>query len=441
MHSRMWYVNFLIGSEDIGDRIEYKQAILRGQLALLLLSVCLIYLIIDPLNGLYAFIPLYIITGILSGVILLLNRARKPILAASLLLLASNALIFVIADTGNPDRGIYIFFIVSAVVGLGLFYHLSFMIGVLFSLLSVSLAIIAFLFDFNFYDYDVYAEDQTMQISFIINMIIGTLSAIIVILFMIRRNKESEESLLKNQKELEKRTAELAKKNKELQKANEELDRFVYSASHDLRAPLTTLLGLIEVFKLSDNEEDQLKFLQMMTSRIEDMEGFIRDITDYSRNSRMEVVHRSVNMLDFLEEVKDSFNFLSSEVGVKINIIANSDIVEYSTDPSRLKVAVNNVVANAIKYCDPGKEKRLVNISLDNNDGGFRIEIEDNGVGIPEQYHSKIFDMFFRASDNSKGSGLGLYIVRETLEKINGKISFSSKLSKGSKFIIELMKN
>jgi signal transduction histidine kinase len=268
-------------------------------------------------------------------------------------------------------------------------------------------------------------------------MILGTLSAVLVIRFMINRNKDYAESLLKNQEDLEQRSIEITNKNRELQKANEELDKFVYSASHDLRAPLTTLLGLIEVFKLSENEEERHNFLNMMTSRIEDMEGFISDITDYSRNSRMEVVHLPVKMSDFLKDIKTSFEFLSNEAGVKISIDADTDI-EYKTDPGRLKVAVNNVVANAIKYSDRSKDKRFVNISLDKEERGIVIVIEDNGIGIPEEHHSKIFDMFFRASANSKGSGLGLYIVREALEKINGKISFSSELNTGSKFTIEL---
>ena len=114
-----------------------------------------------------------------------------------------------------------------------------------------------------------------------------------------------------------------------------------------------------------------------------------------------------------------------------------NDSVEVQSDAYRLKVVFSNLISNAIKYHDLAKDKPYILISCDKNHG-YHINVEDNGIGIPEEHQSKIFDMFYRAHDRSEGSGLGLYIVKETLTKIGGQISVASEHGKGSTFSITL---
>ncbi|MEN8249179.1 MAG: MFS domain-containing histidine kinase [Bacteroidota bacterium] len=440
MYKRSWITNFLVGNKIIEDRADYKLAILRGQFAVLVILLCIIYIILDPIYGFSAFMYWYYITAISAVITIILNRIGKYTLASTVLLLVSNILLYLIADNENQDRGIYMFFLVSAIGSIVLFFPKKLAHGIGFILLSIFLALFAYYGNMGLHEGDPLITQQSINTTFTINFLMSFTTAVLAVIFLIKRNKESEKYLTTAREDLFDLTTELKLKNSELQKANDELDKFVYSASHDLRAPLTTLLGLIEVFKINPNKKEQEKYLEMMTSRIHDMEGFIRDITEYSRNSRMDIIHLTVNMKKLLDEVRDSFDYLSNESNIKLNINTDPEL-EYKTDPNRLKVVVNNIVSNAIKYHDPGKEQKYVNINTTMNGGGLTIAIEDNGVGIPSEHHKQIFDMFFRASDASKGSGLGLYIVKETLEKLEGSIRFESKIKTGSKFIIELPQN
>ena len=306
----------------------------------------------------------------------------------------------------------------------------------LFVGLSTVLGIVAYFNDSSLLERP-YLTDQMKDINFTMNFILGIISTVLVVLFVIKRNNESEASLIANKDKLESMAFELQTKNEELQKANDELDRFVYSTSHDLRAPLSTLLGLLDLTKSSDNNEEKVKYAEMMTSRIHEMEGFIREITDYSRNTRLEINHEKVSIKEVIENLEDSFSVLASSAKVKLIHDFPNDL-EVETDRMRLNVILNNLIANGIKYHDPSKDDRCVKISASKNGNSLIIEIEDNGIGVSNDYQDKIFDMFFRASDKSTGSGLGLYIVKETLAKIGGTISFDSKQRVGSKFTIEL---
>jgi signal transduction histidine kinase len=122
---------------------------------------------------------------------------------------------------------------------------------------------------------------------------------------------------------------------------------------------------------------------------------------------------------------------------MQTNITIKADGAFYS-DEYRITVIMNNLISNAINYKDLAKEKCILNISvLVTKEKGI-VSVEDNGIGIPEEYKSKIFNMFFRGTVKSKGAGLGLYIVKETINKLNGKINIHSAYGKGSTVEMEL---
>jgi signal transduction histidine kinase len=204
-----------------------------------------------------------------------------------------------------------------------------------------------------------------------------------------------------------------------------------------MRAPLSTLLGLLEVAERSKDIGEMKTYFELMRDRIFTMEGFIREITDYSRNARLDLDIKQYELIEIVDETVESFDFLAKEAGVEVNLNVPKDL-SIKTDRSRLTVVLNNLVSNAIKYGDGEKNNPMLSISAQNGHGSVRIEIEDNGVGIEPQYLDRIFDMFFRASVNSKGSGLGLYIVQETLDKLGGSVDCESIYKKGSKFTITL---
>jgi PAS domain S-box-containing protein len=229
----------------------------------------------------------------------------------------------------------------------------------------------------------------------------------------------------------------IALKNEELQKINSELDRFVYSASHDLRAPISSLLGLIEVARLENDPSSLKRLLDMQQRSLLKLDNFIFDIVNYSRNNRVEVSIEKIDFNSLLNETYDLLHHLGDTANIKKVKEVDPDLVFYS-DRKRLSVVLTNLISNAIKYCDPSKEDAFIKTVIEETEDGVRIHIIDNGEGIGEEHRDKIFEMFYRASERSTGSGIGLYIVKEVVQKLRGNISINSEKYKGSEFVVQL---
>lgn len=227
----------------------------------------------------------------------------------------------------------------------------------------------------------------------------------------------------------------LQEQNEELKKINSELDRFVYSASHDLKAPLASVLGLINIAKMEKNAEMLFHYLDMMEQSVHKLDNFIKDIIDYSRNSRLEIACEPVDLQKIIDEIYENLNYLEKSIFIKKNIRIQAESPFY-TDSKRVSIVLNNLLSNAINYHNIRKLNPFINIEATITDKEAKIEVSDNGLGIAHEHLGKIFDMFYRASYDSKGSGLGLYIVKETIQKLGGKISVHSELGEGTKFTI-----
>ncbi|UPT71688.1 MAG: HAMP domain-containing histidine kinase [Flavobacterium sp. JAD_PAG50586_2] len=228
---------------------------------------------------------------------------------------------------------------------------------------------------------------------------------------------------------------EIETKNNDLTLANKELDRFVYSASHDLRSPISSLKGLVDILKTEQDPEEVKSYLDMMQSVLDKQDQFIKDIIDYSRNKRTKDVIKKVSLVQIVNDAISQLQHIQ-EVK-KISITKKLLIDKTFSDNLRLKIIISNLLSNAIKYADFEKDKPFISIKTYPSDNAFIIEIEDNGIGISKQYLNRIFDMFFVTNKN-KGTGLGLYIVKESVENMNGTITVESKIHMGSKFIVSI---
>jgi PAS domain S-box-containing protein len=234
---------------------------------------------------------------------------------------------------------------------------------------------------------------------------------------------------------------ELTRKNNELEKINIELDKFVYSTSHDLRAPLLSLHGLIEMCGDFKNEPEKLTNLyDMMSTSVNRVDETIKNILFYSRNARTEIKPELLNIGEMAAEHIEKLRFIKKEREVKF-ILTIDDETPFYSDKARVSSIIGNLLSNAVKYqCDNEKNPTVkFNFSISGNDAN--IIIEDNGEGIPKNMQSKIFDMFVRTSAQSTGSGLGLYICREMIDKLGGSIQVVSEPDSGSIFIVRLPNN
>ncbi len=235
--------------------------------------------------------------------------------------------------------------------------------------------------------------------------------------------------------EEKKNDIELLKKNEELKVLNEELDTFVYRSSHDLRAPLTSVLGLSS---LIENETDLHKIYYLNFLIKESVERLLKvtdDMADYSRNARTHIQEEEVNFSELIDEAILSHHFMENFHRLKIKLDIQLPESPVKVDKKRISILINNALSNAIKYQDVNKEYSFLNISVSYKENVLTLIFEDNGVGIAEEYHDKIFEMFYRANAYSLGSGLGLYIVKGIVEKLKGTAELISAPDKGSTFI------
>ncbi|HEY3405080.1 MAG TPA: ATP-binding protein [Ohtaekwangia sp.] len=235
---------------------------------------------------------------------------------------------------------------------------------------------------------------------------------------------------------VEERTHDLKMANEELQIRNTELDRFVYSASHDLSAPLKSILGLINVARMDASAESHEQYLKMMERSVRKLEEFIEEVVSYSRNTRLPIKWEYCSFTSFAQNLLLDHQYSPHFNEIEFHI--EDDLLQpMITDVTRLKIILNNLISNAIKFhFRDGKRKPFVKITLAGTLTHYILTVEDNGRGIEEQHVHHIFNMFYRATEEAQGSGLGLYILKESVTKLGGYVEAKSQFEIGSSFII-----
>ncbi len=221
-----------------------------------------------------------------------------------------------------------------------------------------------------------------------------------------------------------------------LKQTNFELDSFVYRASHDLRAPLRSVLGLLNLIRMEAAESQKAAYINLAEKSINKLDSFILDLTNFSRNSRMEIQRDPIDFDEVIKECLDNLKYMENADKVEIRL----DIQEedpFLSDSGRISILFQNLISNAIKYRRM-IEGSYVDIRVKTTIQGAWIEVSDNGKGIHAEYLGRIFEMFFRASEDSYGSGLGLYITRQVAEKLGGRIEVDSTYNEGSSFRVFL---
>jgi len=236
--------------------------------------------------------------------------------------------------------------------------------------------------------------------------------------------------------ERKKSERKLIQSNNKLKKINKELDHFVYRASHDLKSPLASILGLINVARI-DKSTDPFDTLDIIESQIHRLEFFIEDIIDYSKISRVGNIYSIIDFSKLLNEAIKDNEYLKGFDSITTSVSIEGK-VELHTDVSKLMIIFNNLISNAIKYSDHRKSDSYLRVKVKKLRKEATIEIEDNGIGVKEEYLGNLFTMFYRATDKGSGSGLGLFIVKEALDNIGGEISVSSEFGKGTSITLKI---
>ncbi len=212
---------------------------------------------------------------------------------------------------------------------------------------------------------------------------------------------------------------------------NQELETFMYKSSHDMKGPLSSVLGLVNVAHMNVTDEEGLTYLNLISSAINKMERVLNDLTKVSQIKQSAIDIAAVDFNKLLKNVIDRYKFTPHFKDIKINI-ENKVNGDFKSDRIMIDTILGNLLENSIKYQKYNSQQSYVKINIRLFNGYLKIKFDDNGVGIPKKHIEKIFDMFFRANEHSKGTGLGLYIVKNAVEKLGGSIKISSQLKKGT---------
>lgn len=230
--------------------------------------------------------------------------------------------------------------------------------------------------------------------------------------------------------------SDLRRQNEELVKINRELDNFVYSVSHNLRAPLLSTLGLIQLAQRDDTQRTFTNYWEMMTKSIFNLDETIKEILDYSKNARVEIARQKIDFKKLVTDVQEKVQYIEFYERITFHVNAHQ-AADFYSDSFRLSIILTNLISNSIIYSNSFVScKVVIDATIDTKEA--RIKISDNGIGIDEKLMPRIFEMFFRATDRSTGAGLGLYIVREAVEKLKGTIRVESVFGEGTTFYITI---
>lgn len=238
--------------------------------------------------------------------------------------------------------------------------------------------------------------------------------------------------IAESHKELE---AKVEERTSELREAYRELDTFFYRASHDFRRPLTTFLGLVEVANITVRDNAALELFDKVRETATNLDKMLLKLQAISDLGSQQLQFQRVDVPQIFHQVLESFKAQLEEK----NIRTFSSCVlplEFHSYPAMIHMIVENLVENSISFCR--YEKAFVKLRAYQQEERILIEVEDNGDGIDRKYQSRIFEMYFRGNDRSRGNGLGLYIVKKAVDKLHGIVSFTSDIDKGTLFKINL---
>lgn len=220
-----------------------------------------------------------------------------------------------------------------------------------------------------------------------------------------------------------------------LTEKNHEMNNFVYKASHDLKGPLASIIGVTNLAMTEVKDAHALKFVNFVNESTRRLNSILQDLLEISCVTHSSVDVKKVDVQQMIDEIIDSLRHAEHCRGIDFKVVVKGKSYIY-TDRKILVPAVQNLVDNAIKYKNDRRKEPYVHVILDDYKHGVMIEVKDNGVGIPDNLQAKVFDMFFRGSEKSKGTGLGLYIVKNSIKKLGGFVDYYSKEMEGSSFNI-----
>jgi PAS domain S-box-containing protein len=225
-------------------------------------------------------------------------------------------------------------------------------------------------------------------------------------------------------------------KEKELMDTNKQLDQVIYKTTHDLKAPILSALGLVNLAEKAPLDQRQ-EYLALIKRSLLKLNAFIEEMNNFFRNEKLALQREKIEIGDLVsEEIHDLKNLYHADrIRIEVQL---EEKAEFFSDVVRVKTVITNILTNAIKYADPKKLDPFIKVAVKVGAEFCEIAISDNGIGIEAEHLEKIFDLFHRATSTSHGTGIGLFIVKDTIERLSGTINVQSKIEEGTTFRIQI---
>lgn len=223
----------------------------------------------------------------------------------------------------------------------------------------------------------------------------------------------------------------------DLKALNKNLESFAFRVSHDLLSPVNALKTLVSLIEEETKEENTLEYIRLVKNRVSHLDQTIRNNLKNSKTNVAELQISCISVEETIKEAAEIFSYEMKTSGIRFEI--NIEQKEpFFSDKFRLNSLFENLIANAVKYQNKACTNKEIVVKGYCGNEKLKLMISDNGIGIAAAYQDRIFDQFFRASDTTQGYGIGLYIVKQTVEILEGSVQVKSAQDTGTCFILEL---
>lgn len=222
-----------------------------------------------------------------------------------------------------------------------------------------------------------------------------------------------------------------------LKAVNKNLESFAFRVSHDLLSPVNALKMLVSLIEEETQEESTMEYIRMIKDRVVHLD---QTIQNNLKNSKADYPELQITKIPLEKMVAEAAEIFSNEIktlGIHFQVNIKEQKAFFS-DRFRLNTVLENLIGNAVKYHNKEVADKVIVIEGYSDSNTLKISVSDNGIGIAERNLDRVFDKFFRESNNSQGYGIGLHIVKQTVEALEGTINVKSAQGRGSCFILEL---
>jgi signal transduction histidine kinase len=252
-----------------------------------------------------------------------------------------------------------------------------------------------------------------------------------------KMNNELETKIRERTREIEGKNKELEEKNQQFARVNRDLDNFVYTASHDLKAPISNIEGLMEVMtpEIYTKTDTMENLISMIKESVAKFRTVLKELSDTGK-AKVEASGKTfpVSFKEVLEEIEISIKGMIDSSGAIITEdFSEAPAINFSK--KNLRSIVYNLISNAIKYKSPERNP-VINIFSEKKDNYIVLAVKDNGMGMKEEDIPKLFSMYTRLTDKVEGTGVGLAMVKRIIENNGGRIEVKSKAGEGSTFFV-----